>query len=54
MENKGDSKCWEVFKNTLLEAQKPFMSVKGEGSRARPPWFNCKLLNLLKARRSAP
>lgn len=54
MEDKGDSKSWEVFKNTLLEVQKLFMPIKGEGSRERPFWFNCKLLSLLKARRSAP
>lgn len=54
MEHKGASECWEFFKNTLLEAQKPFMPFKGEGSSERPPWFNYELLSLLRARRSAP
>lgn len=54
MEDKRDSKCWEFFRNTLLEAQKPFMPFKGEGSRERPPWFNYEFLSLLRARRSAP
>ena len=53
MEDKGASKCWEFFKNALLEAQKQFIPFKGKGSRQskRPPWLNCKLLSLLKTKR---
>lgn len=53
IDDKGASKCWEFFKNTLLEAQKQFIPFEGEGSRQskKPPWLKCKLLSLLKSRR---
>jgi len=40
MEDKGASKCWDFFKNALLEAQNQFMPSKGkvrELGRARDP-----------------
>nr|XP_021144694.1 growth-regulated protein homolog gamma-like [Columba livia] len=33
MDDKGASKCWEFFKNTLLEAQKQFIPFKSGASR---------------------
>lgn len=33
MEDKRDSKCWEFFKNTLLEAQKESIPFKDKGSK---------------------
>ncbi|GAB0183630.1 highly reducing polyketide synthase PKS6 [Grus japonensis] len=38
MEDKGASKCWEFFKNTLLEAQNQFILIKGfQYSSPQPP-----------------
>ena len=57
MDDIGASECWEVFKNSLLEAQSQFILYKGKGKGSkwskRPPWLNHDLLGLLKSKREA-
>ncbi|KAK4806872.1 hypothetical protein QYF61_012593 [Mycteria americana] len=55
MEGKGACKCWELFKNSLLEAQEHLHPLQRERKKAnkRPPWLNKDLLGVLKSKKEA-
>lgn len=55
MEDKGTTKYWELFRSTLLEAQKQFIlfNVRESRQSKRLPWLNFKHLSLLKCRKES-
>ncbi|PKU30494.1 rna-directed dna polymerase from mobile element jockey-like [Limosa lapponica baueri] len=55
VEGKGACECWELFKNSFLEAQEQSIPYKGKGRRQnkRPLWLDNEILGVLKSKKAA-
>lgn len=52
---KGACECWELLKNSYLEAQEQSIpyEVKGRKQNKRLPWLNNEVLDVLKSKKDA-